>query len=426
MSAPPLTFTPVRDTSALDRVNGFYVPRARITVGDIEIEGIRSVTYTDSVNDEKNALDHFEFTVNNWDPDTRRHRYIGSETQQQLQGADRAELTLFEPSTKEVAVELGYGSDLSLFMVGVITNMQPRFPSSGGPTLSVSGVNTLYQLRDKQYTWTWENKTDSEVAKDLAINPRGSQGKFPYRIHVRNDYASAEEKLVYLAQQNQYDIDFLFRRAREHGYTIITFDVKPETGPAVKHLYFGPVDHFPQDLPPDIRDKIGDSTRRRAIDAESSVSYRLTWGQSLIEITPTVSTNLQVHSVIVHGWDRRAKKPFTVEIKYDDKRLGLPKEMQRIIAQTPASSETITDEPVFSKKEAEQKALGVMRNQQKLMVTVKGKTIGLPDLRAGKYIELAELGARLSGRYLVTATTHTLDSSGYTTSFDARLEGAAQ
>src|SRR6476620_10350081 len=104
MSAPPLTFTPVRDTSALDRVNGFYVPRARITVGDTEVEGIRSVTYTDSVNDEKNALDHFEFTVNNWDPDTRRHRYIGSETQPQLEGDDRAELTLFEPSTKEVTV----------------------------------------------------------------------------------------------------------------------------------------------------------------------------------------------------------------------------------------------------------------------------------------------------------------------------------
>jgi phage protein D len=99
--------------------------------------------------------------------------------------------------------------------------------------------------------------------------------------------------------------------------------------------------------------------------------------------------------------------------------------MQRIIAQTPATTETIADEPVFSKKQAEQKALGVMRNQQKLMVTAKGKTIGLPDLRAGKYVELADLGARLSGKYLVTGTTHTFDSSGYTTGFDARLEEAA-
>lgn len=416
--------TPVRDTSALDSVNGFFVPRARVKVGDTEVEGIRSLTYTDTINDEKNALDHFEFSVNNWDPDTRRHRYIGSETSQQLNGADRAELTMFEPSSKEVTIEMGYGSDLTLFMVGLITNMQPRFPSGGGPTLVVSGVNTLYQLRDKQHTWAWENKTDSDIAKDLATNPRGSQGKFPYKIHVRNDASSAEETLVYLAQQNQYDIDFLFRRAREHGYTIITFDVKPKQGSVTKHLYFGPADHFPQDLPPDVRENRDSSTLRMAAGSGSNVCYRLSWGQSLIEINPTIATNLQVHSVSVRWWDRRKKEAFTEEVKYDDKALGLSKEMKRIIAQTPASTETITDEPVFSKKQAQQKALGIMRNQQKLMVTAKGKTIGLPDLRAGKYIELADLGARLSGKYLVTGTTHSFDASGYTTSFDARLEEA--
>jgi phage protein D len=146
------------------------------------------------------------------------------------------------------------------------------------------------------------------------------------------------------------------------------------------------------------------------------------WGQSLIELTPTISTRHQLHSVTVNGWDRKKKAAFSVTVKYDHKELKLPKELTRIIAQTPETTETITDQPVFSEDEAKRKALGALRNQQKLMVTVKGTTVGLPELRAGRHVELGELGARLSGRYLVTATTHTFDHQGYSTKFTARLE----
>ena len=420
--------TTVADRSALEAINGFYVPRVRVRVGDTEVEGIRSLVYDDSVNDEQNALDRFELTVSNWDPDERRHRYIGSESSAELDGPRGAELKMFEPSTTAVTVELGYGGDLQLFMVGLITNMQPAFPAGGAPTLKASGVNTLYRLRDKQRTWAWENKTDSEIAKDLATNPRGSQGKFPYTVHVRTDASTAEKPLTYLAERNQYDIDFLFRRARENGYTIIAFDVKPKGGkgkPAT-HLWFGPAERFPADLPADVRERRDESSVQTAAGAAGDVSYRLAWGQSLIDVNPTISTRHQLHSVTVNGWDRRKKKAFSETVKYDDKELKLPKELQRIVAQTPETSETISDEPVFSKDQAKRKALGAMRNQQKVMVTAKGTTVGLPELRAGRHVELAELGARLSGTYLVTATTHTFDEAGYTTKFTARLETGAR
>ena len=412
--------------NAIEFDSGFYVPRVRIMVGDTEVEGVESLTYTDSVNDETNAFDHFEFSVNNWDPIMRKHRYIGSETADDLtKGATKDELTRFEPSTKPVTVEFGYSSDLTLFMVGLITNMQPRFPSSGAPSLTVSGVNSLYRLRDKQHTWAWEKMTDSAIAKDLATNPRGGQGKFPYKVHVRSDQATAEEERAYLAQNNQYDIDFLFRRARELGYTIVAFDSKAKHGPPATHLYFGPAERFPGDLPPEIRNDANHATSATTRSETPNTCYRLAWGKSLVEIAPTIATNQQVHSVVVHGWDRRKKAAFTESVQFDDKQLGLSKEMLRIIAQTPPTTETVTDEPVFSHEEAKKKAFGIIRNQQKLMVTVKAKTVGLPDLRAGKHVELADLGVRLSGKYLVTSTTHTFDSSGYMTSFDARLDHGA-
>ena len=57
-----------------------------------------------------------------------------------------------------------------------------------------------------------------------------------------------------------------------------------------------------------------------------------------------------------------------------------------------------------------------------MMVTAKAKTIGLPSLRAGTRVNIQGIGARLSGTYFVTKTTHTLGENGYTTEFDCRRE----
>ena len=44
------------------------------------------------------------------------------------------------------------------------------------------------------------------------------------------------------------------------------------------------------------------------------------------------------------------------------------------------------------------------------------------DLRAGSVLELEGLGQRYSGRYFVTATTHSIGDDGYTTQFNCRRE----
>jgi phage protein D len=57
------------------------------------------------------------------------------------------------------------------------------------------------------------------------------------------------------------------------------------------------------------------------------------------------------------------------------------------------------------------------------MVTAEGRTIGFPELRAGRVIEVTGIGPRYSGRWVLTKTTHKLDSTGYKTEFACRLEG---
>ena len=44
---------------------------------------------------------------------------------------------------------MGYENNLTLMMKGNLTTMEPTFPSSGGPTLTVRGLNVLHKLRTK-------------------------------------------------------------------------------------------------------------------------------------------------------------------------------------------------------------------------------------------------------------------------------------
>jgi phage protein D len=93
----------------------------------------------------------------------------------------------------------------------------------------------------------------------------------------------------------------------------------------------------------------------------------------------------------------------------------------------PDRQEQKVDLPVFTAAEAKQKALGIMLDRSKEIVTAHGKTVGLPKLRAGTRVNIQGVGSRLSGTYFVTKTTHTLGESGYVTEFDCRREdlGAA-
>jgi len=48
--------------------------------------------------------------------------------------------------------------------------------------------------------------------------------------------------------------------------------------------------------------------------------------------------------------------------------------------------------------------------------------IRLPDLRAGRKVDIEGLCSHFNGTQFVTKSTHTISDSGYTTKFDARRE----
>ncbi len=146
------------------------------------------------------------------------------------------------------------------------------------------------------------------------------------------------------------------------------------------------------------------------------------WGASLIDFKPTLTTARQVRSVTVNGWDRTKKAAITVKVSIDDPGMNVNKDMHTLIGTCDPRDELVVDKPVFNQADAKRIAQGILNDRTKEIIKASATCVGLPDLRAGRYVVIEGLGARFSGSYFVTDTSHTINDSGYLTHFNARRE----
>ncbi|WP_454698338.1 phage late control D family protein [Arthrobacter humicola] len=354
------------------------------------VRDVIEVTYEDKIN----QVDSFSLVLNNWDAARLRPAYLGKD-------ADPALWDLIQPGN-ELLLQMGYTgrkSDLRVMTTGYITALDAEFPETGAPRLTIRGLNVLDRLRGKQFTWGWpanraEGITDSQIATDLARPPDNTAGRPGLGVAVRVDAQAAklEPVMPSMMMVNEYPIVFLMRRARARGYEVFlgrAADGMPE-------LYFGP------------SRRINDRT------------YRLVWGQSLVSAKAAVQTAKQVKSVTVLGWDRATKKQIKGECTIDQAQ-GIPAQVREFALRN-GRDEVITDFPVRTNEMAKKHAEEVLQAQRLDQIVVDGAVVGLPDLRAGRSLELGGLGTVLNGRYFLTSTKHVLSEAGYRTTFSARLE----
>jgi Bacteriophage probable baseplate hub protein len=371
----------------------FYVPYFEVHLGgaplnqDI-VHDIIQVTYKDNIDE----IDSFDIDINNWDADTRDFKYVDSRT--------------FDPG-KRIELWMGYfGKDsLRLMIRGEITSLRPDFSSGGQPRLTVSGLNLLHRLRTEQISKAYEDLTDSQIAREVC-------GRLKITPLTDPAAEAAEQPYTYIVQDKKYDILFLMERARRIGYDLFVIE-DPQTKEST--LYFGP-----------------------SVNVKK-VAYQLVYGlgkhvpgvgqgtigPSLVQFQPTLVTANQVSEVTVRGWDPKHKKEITHTATRSDLKIkdaGLLGRQDSADQSFGERREIISDRPVNSLQEARTLALETLTDIAKDMVKGNGSTVGLPDLRAGRIIFLDGLGARFSGRYFVTSTTHTSGDGGYTTSFECRRE----
>jgi phage protein D len=358
----------------------FYVPHFEISLhgknlDPLVIHDVTEVSYRDSLTD----VDGFELTLANYDSSSPTYASTATRT---FKYSDQ---DIFDPG-KELKLKLGYlgGEELETMIIGDITSLTPSFPASGFSTLKVSGLNVLHRLRTSQRSIAYTNCTDGQIADQIA-----------HRLGVKIDRDRDEgETHEYIFQDHVYDIVFLLNRAHAIGY----------------------------ELSVDENDASGTTIHYQPSERMNDVAYRLSYGGSLISFAPNLSTARQVAKVTVNGWDAVRKQPIQEHTTLSE--IGTPRGTPPVDAALQGREEVISDRPVATGREAKTLATETLKRISKDLITARGASIGLPKLRAGCAIYLDGLGERFSGRYFVTATTHTCGESGYTTQFECRREDA--
>jgi phage protein D len=126
-----------------------------------------------------------------------------------------------------------------------------------------------------------------------------------------------------------------------------------------------------------------------------------------------------VGEVTVRGWDAVHAVKIEETVTRKDLKIQTESSVEPSFNQR---KEVLATVPIRTKEEAKELATQTLTNIAKDMITGTGSTLGLPDLRSGSIVELGGLGDRFTKSYFVTASTHTIGDSGYTTQFECRIQ----
>lgn len=344
----------------------FYVPAYRILVdGKDLLTQLYMEIASVQVDNTLKGGDRFSFTVNSgFDFEAREF----------------AHLTDVFGFGKSVVIYLGYidSGQLPLMLRGVITALQTSFPASGLPQINVSGYDLTYCMTKGKASRSWANKKDSEVVSDLA------------RLYgLKPDVEDTEVVHPKTEKSQQSDMEFLEKLAGRNKSIVYAFDSK---------LYF----------------------RKPANRDKDEVVVSLEWGKGLLSFSPEMNISEQVSKVEVRGWDVNAKKE-VVGTAVAGEELGRDPGGQSgaelLKSVCPGMGELKIRIPITSQQDAKRRAESLLNEHAMKFVQGSGESIGLPEIRADKRIELLGLGRDFSKPYYVTQSTHTINSSGYRTTF---------
>jgi phage protein D len=370
----------------------------------------------------------FDLTINGGPlPGALQASIISVNYQDGMEGADRVEVMFANPDLQWLdhpllqvdngfKLSIGYAPDpLEQVFVGEITGVEPTFPASGMPTIKVVAQDFLQRLThgkvDRAF-YVSIPKIDFFPLPDIAVNAivAGSNLLIP----VPDPVGGALSIIMTLAsystvpgqmqksvrkQDSESDFDFLSKISRQNGWEMF---IDHTTAP---HGYILRFQFLLQDY---------------------SASVTLTRGESLMEFTPRLTTVGDVFGVSARIWVAAIKMEFVVVVGWDFDRATINLNIYPGIGNLDAvlgkdASKTISIKPT-SFPTTLQSVLGELLPRLNNRLTASGSTIGNPAIKASRVINVQGVGDQFGGLYRITQATHSFDSGGYRTNFQARKE----
>jgi len=322
------------------------------------------------------AASRFTFTVT----DCYSHKLRAFKTGR---GADVLNLLTFGA---EIEVCMGYGDARSMPVIvsGIITEITTSFPDGGSPELAVSGYDHGFPLTVGKNSRTWKKAQDSDAAHEIA-----SFNNLDEKIET------TKEKHAQIEQNQESDWEFLKKLADRNHYELYVDERRT--------LHFA--------KPNDKADAV----------------VRLVYGEGLLSFKPEANLAGQISKVEVYGWDPNTKKTIIgTATAGEESGLAGKSAGQHLdgLVRDPSKKPTLRlRQPVFTQAEADQRAKAALNERAKQFLTGEGETIGLPEIRPDRNVELASLGVPFSKIYYIQQATHKIDSNGYRTRFKVKETG---
>lgn len=366
------------ELAALSRnYGGFYAPSYAVRVGRNDLVRDLFVPVSQvEVDMVLGAASRFAFTVT----DCYSHKL---QVFQSGRGEDVLDLLAFGA---EVEICMGYGDARTTpsAVVGVVTEVTTSFPESGPPELAIAGYDRGFLLTIGKNSRTWKDASDSDAAHEIA-----SYNNLTPVIE------SIAQKNPQLEQNQESDWEFLKKLADRHDFRLYVDEQK--------RLHFAPPDY------------------------KSAPVAVLAYGEGLLSFKPEANLAAQVASVEVYGWDPQQKKEIVGKARAGDESGLQGKSAGQYLdgfVRDPQKKPTLRlRQPVFTQAEADQRAKAALDERAKKFITGEGETVGLPEIRPDRRLELTKLGRLFSKPYYIQQATHKIDSNGYRTRFKVEEPG---
>ncbi len=282
------------------------------------------------------------------------------------------------------AAPAGNGSLISL-VAGEVTALEQESDGTGTWTV-VRGYDPLHRLCRGRRTRTFASVTDADIVRQVAGDAQLDVGELdpsgPVYEHV--------------SQANMTDWEVLRARARESGH-----DLAVAGGKLIWRM------------PP-----ASSGAPAGAGDLAAPAQPRqLMLGGSLVRFRPRVTAAEQVGEVQVRGWDPAAKQAVLGSAAGATSSVSVgvaPAELARMFGAQPYVA---VDQPVTSQDEAESVAGAIAEQIAGAHAEAEGTALGDPLLVPGAAVQVGCAGWPHDGSYVLTATRHCFDESGYRTEF---------
>lgn len=274
---------------------------------------------------------------------------------------------------KELEVHLGYVDKLEPVFYGFITSVKVVVGLDGTPELQVTALDLSFKLMRGRTFRAYADKKISDIVKAIGHE---------HGLSCKVD--DTQLVIPMLMRSPQSDFQFLHDLAQSINYEFLVVG---------KTLYF----------------------RKKNRDKDPFIELRFGMHLARVEIEHNLSE--QVTQVQVRGWDVKEQKPIEAVSNKVDKIGSNSRTGPDLLKAMLGNAEEVYHLNVKDRNEAQILADAVMNERALRLVTGEAECLGIPELRAGRYIKLEGLGERLNQIYYVSRAVHRIDESGYTTTF---------